>query len=97
MRRWMTIVIVAVLAMAAVAGWGIGQLAGGGSGESITPGLVAPTNDSTTAAIEPDPATVPPAEPAALPASPTTPGTPVASEATVALAALQTAELPAAD
>lgn len=34
MRRWMSIITLSALVLALVAGWGIGQLAGGGSGET---------------------------------------------------------------
>lgn len=51
MRRWMFITTLAALALALVAGWTIGQLAGGGSGdaERIVPALptIQPTANST--------------------------------------------------
>ncbi len=35
MRRWMSIITLAALVLALIAGWGIGQLAGGGSDDAV--------------------------------------------------------------
>ena len=54
MRRWMSIITVAALALALVAGWGIGQLAGGGDGgEQIVVRPLATLDLTPTVAPEP--------------------------------------------
>ncbi len=54
MRRWMAIITVSALVIALVAGWGIGQLAGGGSGGSDLVVRALPTLEPTsTPAAEP--------------------------------------------
>ncbi len=54
MRRWMSIITLAALVFALVAGWGIGQLAGGGDGGEVVivrpPATLVPT---TSVASEP--------------------------------------------
>ncbi len=81
MRRWMAIITLAALVIALVAGWGIGRLAGGGSGDSISAVRAIPTLEPT-ATVQPSPsrnaptmATAPatdlPATPVIAPGSPT--------------------------
>jgi len=54
MRGWMTIITLATLALALLAGWGIGQLAGGGSGESDLAVRAIPTLEPVSTGV-PDP------------------------------------------
>ena len=60
MRRWMIAVAAAALIMAVLAGWGIGQMAGGGSGDE-TPLVSVPVN--TPATMSPPASTLEPTEP----------------------------------
>ncbi|MBA2469219.1 MAG: hypothetical protein H0V37_07425 [Chloroflexia bacterium] len=80
----MTIITLATLALALVAGWGIGQLAGGGSGESDLAVRAIPTLEPVSS-VAPDPTPTVVTTPAASPSSDGDSSSPAAAPATPAV------------
>lgn len=80
MRRWMSIITLAAFMFALVAGWGIGQLAGGGDGDDLVVLRPLATLTPTTTPVSREPTAPSISTPAATVAA-----APQAAEATSAI------------